>query len=562
MRKLVGMGLTAGALLAAAVVPWSGAEASGRHGGGGHHGSRASHKLLFFASDGMRQDAVQRYVRQGADVPEFRALLRNGVRAGGNGLLTQAPPNTGAGWYTLATGAWPGVHGSINNTFHINGSPFAGSTSFSSPKVLQAETVAQAAERAGKKVAQIEWVGGRSGAIDGPTLDFRNFRSGRGVVTNYTSPSDNPAFAAQLGVQYDKADPVDATGWTNVPESFSPAKEMHMRVLDGKPPVDKYGLNAYIYDSRDDSRTDYDRVLFSRTKIGDDAVGDLRQGEIADVKVKIQDSSSLNGKTGAMLVKVERLAGDLSQVRLFHTSVTRAIATWTNWPGEPGFTGSFEDFVAERFPSSQAGDFAVLESGVVSEETYIQQQQYWETLYHPLIEYVLGKYKPDLAMVGFPGTDEVQHQFLGLVTRKLPNGADNPSYDDVNLDGVRDRRVKQREEYVENSYAESDATMRLAQKYMDDRDLNTLVAADHGFAPQFLAIDASKVLVDLGLLQQPQPGNCRTSTTDTIRLAKACYAGGALQIYLNVEGRDPAPPTVTPPAQPAYKQLATTDVDA
>ena len=36
-------------------------------------------------------------------------------------MLTQAPPNTGAGWYTLATGAWPGVHGSTNNTFHKNG---------------------------------------------------------------------------------------------------------------------------------------------------------------------------------------------------------------------------------------------------------------------------------------------------------------------------------------------------------------------------------------------------------------------------------------------------------
>ena len=55
---------------------------------------------------------------------------------------------------------------------------------------------------------------------------------------------------------------------------------------------------------------------------------------------------SLDGRQAAFLVKVERLAGDLSEVRLFHTSVTRAIATWPTWPGEPGFTGTFEDFVA------------------------------------------------------------------------------------------------------------------------------------------------------------------------------------------------------------------------
>ena len=73
--------------------------------------------------------------------------------------------------------------------------------------MLQAETLAQAAERGGKKVAQIEWVGGRSGSIQGPTLDFRNFRSGRGVVTNYTEPPDNLPFAASLGLQFDQASP-------------------------------------------------------------------------------------------------------------------------------------------------------------------------------------------------------------------------------------------------------------------------------------------------------------------------------------------------------------------
>ena len=119
-------------------------------------------------------------------------------------------------------------------------------------------------------------------------------------------------------------------------------------------------------------------MLFSFTKDGNDKVANLKEGQWADVKVTINGAPNfptdpLNGKTGAMLIKVERLKGDLSKVRLFHTSVTRAIATWPNWEGEPGFTGTFEDFVAERFPSSQAGDFAVLEAGIVSEETYIEQ---------------------------------------------------------------------------------------------------------------------------------------------------------------------------------------------
>ena len=52
-----------------------------------------------------------------------------------------------------------------------------------------------------------------------------------------------------------------------------------MRVLDGT--VDKYGLNAYLYDSTDDATTNYDKVLLSPTKDGDYAVGDLAEGEWA-----------------------------------------------------------------------------------------------------------------------------------------------------------------------------------------------------------------------------------------------------------------------------------------
>jgi 2',3'-cyclic-nucleotide 2'-phosphodiesterase (5'-nucleotidase family) len=527
--------------------------------------------VLFFASDGMRQDLIEKYANQGV-VPGFRDLLRKGVKASDSGLLTQAPPNTGAGWFALATGAWPAVTGSTNNTFHINGQPFGNTTpAFGANNILQAETIAQSAERGGLKVAQIEWAGGRSGNIQGPTLDFRNFLSGRGVATNYVSPTDVAKFITAFGVQYDQVAPGDATGWTNVPTSFSPAKEMRLRVLDFG--VDKYGLNAYIYDSSNDNRLNYNRVLFAPAKDGAAKVADLREGQLADVKVIVQ-GGTLAGKTAAMLVKVERLSKDLQQVRLFHTSVTRAIASWPTWPGEPGFTGTFEDYVAATFPSSQAGDFAVLESGIVSEETYAEQGLYWEKSYHPIIKYVLDTYQPDLALVGYPGTDEFSHQFLGLVSKTLPNGEPNPAYDDIEVNGTPDGRVRQREAFIRRAYQGSDATMRLAQDHLassdghrghgggDDDDVTTFVSSDHGFAPQFLAIDASKVLVDLGLLSTPQTSNCRPAATETIAKAKACWAGGAVQIYLNLAGRDPAPPVppvTVPPTPPAFQQVAAAD---
>jgi 2',3'-cyclic-nucleotide 2'-phosphodiesterase (5'-nucleotidase family) len=522
----------------------------------------ASGTAVFFVSDGMRQDLVAKYAAQGL-MPTMASFLKNGAYASGNGLLTEAPPNTGAGWYSLATGAWPGVHGSTNNTFHINGGTFANSTSSFAAGVLKAENLAQAAERGGLKVAQVEWAGGANATIQGPTIDYQSFFSGRGVATNYVSPSDIAANVAAFGLQYDhpagyagqapypQAAPTPATGWTGaLPATYSPAMEMRLRVIDFG--TDKYGLNAWIFDSTNDGTTNYDKVLFSRTKDAGDAVATLAKGQLADVKVKIV-GGALAGKTAGMLVKVEQLTPDLSQVRLFHTSVARAIATWPTWPGEPGFSGDFAEYVAQTFPSSTAADFAVLEAGVVSEDTYVQQGLYWQTGHVPMLKYIMNTYHPDLLMAGFPTTDEFQHQFLGLVTKTLPNGAANPAYDDVEVNGTPDGRVAQREAYLQAAYQGADSVLTTARSLAGGNP-TTFISSDHGFGPQFLAIDASKPLVDLGLLSKPQTSNCRTAVGETIGSAKACWAGGALQVYLNVAGRDPA--------GGGFTQIAATAVDA
>jgi hypothetical protein len=212
-------------------------------------GQPTTGKAVFFASDGLRQDLVAKYAAEGV-MPTMREFLKGGTSASGGGLLTQAPPNTGAGWYSLATGAWPGVHGSTNNTFHINGQPFANRTAAFDANVLQVESIAQSAERGGLKVAQVEWAGGRNATIQGPTIDFQSFFSGRGVATNFIGHAGEPlfddaAFIAAFGLQFDHpagysnqppfagAAPVPATGWTgSLPATFSPAMEMRLRVLD------------------------------------------------------------------------------------------------------------------------------------------------------------------------------------------------------------------------------------------------------------------------------------------------------------------------------------------
>ncbi len=205
----VSIAITVAALLAG-MLP---AVATARDGGGGTDGRDQGNGrgrdagAVFFVSDGLRQDLVAKYAAQRL-MPTMADLLKKGTSATGNGLLTEAPPNTGAGWYSLATGAWPGVTGSTNNTFHINGASFGSRTGSFDAGVLQAETIAQSAERGGLKVAQVEWAGGRNATISGPTIDFQSFFSGRGVATNFTGAAgqtlfDDAAFIASFGLQFD-----------------------------------------------------------------------------------------------------------------------------------------------------------------------------------------------------------------------------------------------------------------------------------------------------------------------------------------------------------------------
>ena len=68
----------------------------------------------------------------------------------------------------------------------------------------------------------------------------------------------------------------------------------------------------------------------------------------------------------------------------------------------------------------------------------------------------------------------------------------------------------------------------------------TFASSDHGFAPQWYAINAGKVLANAGLQTPEQPSNCRAATgAGAVNKAKACWAGGTAQIYINLAGRDP-----------------------
>jgi 2',3'-cyclic-nucleotide 2'-phosphodiesterase (5'-nucleotidase family) len=525
-------------------------------------GGRPVDRVVMFASDGMRPDLMERYARQGF-MPTYRKLMREGV-SGKNGMLQAFPPNTGVGWYTMATGTYPSEHGSTNNTFFRGGDAFNNRTSFSAAGVLQADTIANAAERAGKKVASIDWVGGIPAGINGPTVDFATFYNNRGVLVGQADPVEQ-AGAAAFGTVYNVGAIAPASGWTNVPTGDPAAgpKESTWSIptsFAAQNPNRTY--NVYFYDGNVDGVAAYDHAIVD-TNDKDAATGsvNLAVGDFEPVKVTLIGSRA--GQLAGHYIKLISLEPDLSNFKLYATSIARAAATCgtaacnalPHLPGED----PLEAYIANNLRPWAAADFAPEEGGVIDEDTYVEQGRDLERAYSlQVIRFILGELQPDtdLAMVGYPFTDEVSHQFMALVSPTDIDGNPNPcfdvnpKFDDVTCTGRGTaHRVAIREGYIRSAYVDADEKLGITRGLMGGNP-TTFAGSDHGFAPQWFAVNANKVLNAATVngqslhVSNANASNCSaivaprttppTPVTETnTDLTKACWAGGTIQIYIN-----------------------------
>jgi hypothetical protein len=531
------------------------------------HDGRPVDRVVMFASDGMRPDLMERYAKAGF-MPTYNTLMKDGV-TGKNGMVQAFPPNTGVGWYTMATGTYPSEHGSTNNTFFRGGDAFANRTSFSGAGVLQADTIANAAERAGKKVAQIDWVGGIPANINGPTVDFANFFTFRGVRVGVSDPVE-VAGATAFGTNYEAGAPIPASGWSGVPagDPAAPPKEATWAILTSfaaQNPSRTY--NLYFYDGNVNGTAAYDHVVVATNgKNGASGALDLAVGDFKSIKVTLIGARA--GQLAGHHIKLISLTPDASNFKLYATSIARAAATCRTAACNalPHLAGEdpLEAYIANNLPPWSAADFAPLEGGLVDEDTYVQQGRDLERTYSlAVINYVLGTLQPDteLAMVGYPFTDEVSHQFMALVSPTDIDGNPNPCYDvtpkfdDVSCTGRGTAgRVATREGYIHSAYADADEKLGVTRELMGGNP-TTFAGSDHGFAPQWYAVNAIKVLnsasvngISLHASSATSTSNCSAApvvlgpppappaaptTYVSGDLAKACWAGGTIQIYVS-----------------------------
>jgi hypothetical protein len=358
--------------------------------------------------------------------------------------------------------------------------------------------------------AQIDWVGGAAAGIAGPTVDFTNFFSTRGVLAAPLN-ADEQSGAAAFGISYQVAGFAPAAGWSNVPAGDPAAQSMQTQLtvattFAAQNPTRIY--DVYLYDSVVNGSAAYNHAILVRSaasKDGNQKALDLAVGDFKEIKLTGADGliGARAGQTAGFYVKLITLAPDLSSFKLYFTSVERVIATCSTaacnaLPAGGAGENKLEKYLAEHFPTYISADFAPLEARIIDEATYVQQGRDLEAAYaDAVLEYILGTLQPDtdLALVGYPVTDEFSHQFMALYTPTDIDGAPNPYYDNVDGVGPPEGLTAVREGYVRSAYRGADEKLDLTRDLMGDNP-TTFMSSDHGFAPQWLAVNAGKVLAD------------------------------------------------------------------
>ncbi|HMM28540.1 MAG TPA: alkaline phosphatase family protein [Aggregatilineaceae bacterium] len=457
-------------------------------------------RVLVVISDGMRHDLMKRFVADGV-MPAYAEILATGAEADG-GMIPNVPANSGPGWAALITGASPAVNGVTNNTFHDNTQPVSPwGVSAWTAGVNQAETILDAAEDAGLTVMSLGVQTFDTASIPtGVVMDsYPDWSTGRGIVANYEVPLQwTDLLATGPYLSNTVVEFVEAEGWTNAPDSFSPAQEAPLAMLAfSGTPVD-YLL--YIFDSTDDGTTNYDRVMVAPGKDAAEGTAIVGVGEWSeDIPATVDDVA------GGFYVKLLELAPDLSQFRLYFTPVTRARA----WPE------SVEEDVVANFDAIKPIDYSPYILGMIDAETFVEQQiDNAELLGQEIYPYLIRTYEPDLVLAGSEATDAIQHRFLSLAIE----GSDQ--YDAENGPAYYG--------YLEAAYRATDDFVRALWDEMPDA--HVFVTSDHGFHSTGMAINANLVLESIGLYNPADPASSQVV---------AFGAGGLLQVYIKVVGRNP-----------------------
>jgi predicted AlkP superfamily phosphohydrolase/phosphomutase len=492
--------------------------------------SSPAKRAIIVGMDGASMEIV-RHMAETGHAPHIAALMQEGVWRPMVGVFpTLTPP----GWTALSTGSWPGTHGVMDFNIHIPGQPLDETVWGINTGLSRSEYIWNTFERAGRTPILVKWemswpptvTTGIQVEGTGPGVSnhhqiagYHLFVGGKWAPRPLVSQRDPETLdpsALQTVQDFDPVSIDEATGWTHLPESARPPKQVELRVeplARGRDTMlrGRAGKTKPFYALITASGTaGYDTVRVSRSRDARDTVAELQPGGWSEWWV---DGFEIDGEVveGYVRMKLVSLSSEADEFELFVPQI---------WP-RTGYTKP--ESVAEEIDRN-VGNFLQNPArdalGRVDDETYFELLEFHHQRLADVAEYLCGSRPWDLLMVESHASDYASHFFLGQA--------------DPSSGASQDVLARSRAGVI-RTYESIDRMIgRL--RALQDKETVFLVVSDHGgTSVRHPAVNINAVLEELGYLVYSGRGEDRRVDWSRTR----AFGNGLVHVFLNVRDRDP-----------------------
>jgi phosphodiesterase/alkaline phosphatase D-like protein/predicted AlkP superfamily pyrophosphatase or phosphodiesterase len=539
-------------------------------------------KVILLSLDGATDSIVDRYLANGVlDSTTGLGLLKaKGVAATNNETIT--PSITAPSHIAIATGS-TAVNNDINaNSFHLVVNPFASNANgFGAPiggytyqtGIDPAESTSptatpiwQTLQAAGKSVVSATF----------PGADGVNVKSSTGIIldkaadrtVSYTVPFGAFGGVGGTGFSLAAADfsvsnTQAVTGLTALGRtSYSAVKVANLETINGTSLTGgstktNYVMQVAAIDTTNDSVTNYDTLVVFDANVGIQAAAALPATGSAFIKAADQKSSKFffdgsNNKVGTAFY-ASTVAADLSAV-----NIARYSGAYIPRPAEsPGVIANVDDINNNIGNWAPQADFRFPErinSGLTKftdlelEAIYADQvKTFVDYQTKVLLRSIQQNPNADLVLGYIEQPDGSGHQFL-LTDPRQASDFTNPNSIGAGQDAAKVARYAK---YLEVAYQSANAAV---QKVIEAVGVDAsgkpnsdiIVTSDHGFAPFHTAVNINNLLTNAGFVNTK---------------VRAVVSGPAVNIYINLKGREAAVAGVTQVEPSEYLALQKQVID-
>jgi predicted AlkP superfamily phosphohydrolase/phosphomutase len=444
-------------------------------------------KLYWFIPDGMRAEPdlfnIYEWAEQGK-LPNIKRMMEQGSYGFS---IPVFPSHTPVNFATLLTGSYPKTHGVADGPMHVEGRSLdkVAVAGFSSV-ARKIPAIWTTMEEKGKDVLILSTPGSTPPEIEQGTV-IRGRWGGWGAdfhAINFESKEDNQQrisqgrgsrlffFGPQL-TQY--IEPKEIQDWESRKKSYSPALEAEMTSWGAT-------IYAYIYDSTNDGKKNYDRIAFSMDK--KEILADIRQGEWSDWHEIILDWQGKEVKSNVIFNVVILDDDGFFRVRFFYNNINEYITQPSTAAKDlTDNVGPMVDFVDNFPPQLIYYDEDKL--------TFLQEMNKSFEWHTKAIPFVLDRYSPDVVIhdIYSPNQMLTSRWWLGYVDPT------SKRYGDV-TEEEREQLWKE----VEDMYKRLDA---MIGEILDNADENTIIvlSSDHGASVLNKWVRVNNLLAQHGLLK-------------------------------------------------------------